>query len=58
MRDVYNRMRETLVKTAQRENIELRQSYDRVGKKSLQRQQNYAHAQQFQRRARSRNETT
>lgn len=46
---LYNRMREKLVKSAQREGIELRQSYARIGKRSLQRQQNYAHARQMKR---------
>jgi IS5 family transposase len=48
---LYDRMRERLVKTAQNENIELRQSYTRVGKQILRRQQNYAHAQQGRRAA-------
>ena len=48
---LYDRMRERLVKTAQKEGIALRQSYDRVGKQSLRRQQNYAHAQQGRRAA-------
>jgi len=43
---LYDRMRERLVKTAQEETIELRQSYIRVGKQILHRQQNYAPAQQ------------
>ena len=46
---LYNRMREKLVKRAQQEGIELRQSYVRIGKRSLQRQQNYAHARQMKR---------
>jgi IS5 family transposase len=46
---LYNRMREKLVKSAQREGLELRQSYVRIGKRSLQRQQNYAHARQMKR---------
>lgn len=49
---LYDRMRERLVKTAETENIELRQSYERVGKKTLRRQQNYAHARQGKRAAR------
>lgn len=49
---LYDRMRETLVKTAQAEGIALRQSYARIGKKTLRRQQNYAHAQQMKRAAR------
>ena len=48
---LYDRMRERLVKTAQAEGIELRQSYSRIGKESLRRQQNYAHAQQGRRAA-------
>ena len=43
---LYDRMREKLVKLAQREGIELRQSYERVGKRILRRQQNYSHARQ------------
>lgn len=46
---LYDRMRETLVRMAQAENIDLRQSYARVGKQSLRRQQNYAHAKQLRR---------
>jgi len=46
---LYDRMRETLVKTAKEEGIELRQSYTRVGKKALRRQQNYGHARQMKR---------
>ncbi len=48
---LYDRMRERLVKTARAQGIVLRQSYERVGKQSLQRQQNYAHAQQGRRAA-------
>lgn len=48
---LYDRMRERLVKTAQGQGIELRQSYERVGKQALRRQQNYAHAQQGRRAA-------
>ena len=48
---LYDRMRERLVKTVQGEGIKLRQSYTRVGKQSLRRQQNYAHAQQGRRAA-------
>lgn len=43
---LYDRMREKLVKLAQSEGIELRQSYERVGKQLLMRQQNYSHARQ------------
>jgi IS5 family transposase len=46
---LYDRMRTNLVKSARKENIELRQTYDRVGPRSLRRQQNYAHAKQFKR---------
>lgn len=49
---LYDRMREKLVKRAKAEGIELRQSYERVGKRSLQRVQNYAHARQMKRAAR------
>src|SRR3989338_10489352 len=48
---LYDRMREKLVHTAQNVDIELRQSYTRVGKQILHRQQNYAHAQQGRRAA-------
>ncbi len=46
---LYDRMRETLVKTAKDEEVGLRQSYARVGKKALRRQQNYGHARQMRR---------
>ncbi len=46
---LYDRMRSKLVKSAEEENIPLRQTYDRVGPRSLRRQQNYAHAKQFKR---------
>lgn len=49
---LYDRMRTKLVKTAEEENIPLRQTYKRVGPQSLRRQQNYAHAKQFKRAAR------
>lgn len=48
---LYDRMREKIVNTAQDENVMLRQSYARVGKQVLRRQQNYAHAQQGRRAA-------
>ena len=48
---LYDRMRQRLVKTAAGEDLELRQSYDRVGPKILRRQQNYAHARQPKRAA-------
>lgn len=46
---LYDRMREVLVRAADESGIELRQSYARVGKKALRRQQNYGHAKQFKR---------
>ena len=46
---LYDRMREVLVSAAENSGIELRQSYVRVGKKALRRQQNYGHAKQFNR---------
>ena len=46
---LYDRMREVLVSAANQAGIELRQSYARVGKKALRRQQNYGHAKQFNR---------
>ena len=49
---LYDRMRSKLVKSAEVENIQLRQTYDRVGPRSLRRQQNYSHAKQFKRSAR------
>lgn len=48
---LYDRMREVLVRAAESEAIELRQSYTRVGKRILRRQQNYAHAKQMRRAA-------
>jgi len=49
---LYDRMREKLVKLAQSEGIELRQSYERIGKQLLRRQQNYSHARQYRRASR------
>jgi transposase, IS5 family len=46
---LYDRMRETLVRTAESEDIPLRQSYKRVGKKILRKQQGYTHAKQGRR---------
>jgi len=46
---LYNRMRERLVAVAQREGVELRQSYVRVGPRALRRQSGYARAKQFKR---------
>ncbi|HZJ08475.1 MAG TPA: IS5 family transposase, partial [Trueperaceae bacterium] len=48
-----DRARERLVKLAQVEGIELRQSYVRVGKRALKQQSRYAHAQQFKRAGKS-----
>lgn len=48
----YHRMREVLVKAARREGIELRQTYARVGKRSLIMQGRYSHARQMKRAAR------
>jgi transposase, IS5 family len=44
-----NRAREKLVKLAKKLNVELRQSYRRVGKFALIKHQRYAHARQFRR---------
>lgn len=46
---LYDRMREVLVKIAKEEDINLRQSYIRLGKSALRRQQNYGHAKQMKR---------
>jgi IS5 family transposase len=46
---LYDRMRERLVQAAQRRGLALRQSYTRVGRHTLTRQQRYASAQQFRR---------
>ena len=46
---LYDRMRERLVTAAQQRGIGLRQSYTRVGRHTLTRQQRYASAQQFRR---------
>jgi IS5 family transposase len=48
---LYDRMRERLVKSAVAEDIILRQSYERIGKKVLRRQQSYGHAKQGRRAA-------
>lgn len=48
-----DRARERLVKQAQAEGVELRQSYARVGKRELKMQSRYAHAKQFKRARRS-----
>ena len=44
-----NRAREVLVRQAKKHGVELRQSYARVGKFALIKQQRYAHAKQFKR---------
>jgi IS5 family transposase len=44
-----NRARERLVRLAKRHGVALRQSYSRVGKLALIKQQRYAHAKQFKR---------
>ena len=46
---LYNRMRETLVRQAKKCGVTLRQSYERVGRHTLMRQQRYASAQQGKR---------
>ena len=46
---LYDRMREKLVKEAEKENIKLRQTYKRLSKKALHKQSSYARAQQFKR---------
>lgn len=46
---LYDRMRERLIVAARREDVELRQSYVRVGKRLLAQQSRYAHAKQWRR---------
>lgn len=46
---LYDRARERLVKAAQAEGLNLRQSYKRVGKRLLMQQSRYAHARQMKR---------
>ena len=46
---LYDRMRQRLVKAAKQEDLTLRQSYVRVGKRLLTQQSRYAHARQFRR---------
>ena len=46
---LYNRVRERLVKAAEKDGLNLRQNYKIVGKKALQRYQNYSHARQMKR---------
>ena len=48
---LYNRMREHLVREAQKQGLCLRQTYQRVGRKTLMAQSRYAHVQQFKRAA-------
>jgi IS5 family transposase len=43
---LYHKMRRALVTAARREGIELRQSYERVGKQALLQQGRYGHARQ------------
>jgi IS5 family transposase len=50
---LYFKARRTLVSLAKKENIDLRQSYDRVGKIEFVKAQRYAHAKQFKRAKRS-----
>ena len=49
---LYQKMRISLVREARRQGIELRQTYERVGKKALVMQGRYAHARQMKRSAR------
>lgn len=46
---LYEKMRRVLVGAARERGIELRQSYERVGKKALQKQGRYSHAKQMRR---------
>lgn len=46
---LYHKMRRTLVREARRQGIELRQSYERVGKRALFQQGCYGHARQMRR---------
>lgn len=46
---LYDRMRERLVKSARQNDVELRQTYDRISKKVLRSQSGYAKANQFKR---------
>jgi IS5 family transposase len=48
---LYDRMRERLVKQAEKETVKLRQTYKRVGKQLLFQQSRYAHAKHFKRAA-------
>lgn len=47
-----HRARERLVRLAKKRGVRLRQSYERIGKQALIRQQRYAHAKQFNRAGR------
>lgn len=49
---LYHKMRRALVRVAKREGIELRQSFERLSKKVLQRQGGYSHARQMKRATR------
>jgi len=46
---LYHKMRKRLVKEAKARNIELRQNYNRLSKRALQKQGRYAHAKQMKR---------
>ncbi len=46
---LYHKMRRALVRMAKREGIELRQSFERLGKRALQMQGRYSHARQMKR---------
>jgi IS5 family transposase len=46
---LYHKMRRALVRVAKREGIELRQSFERLSKRALQRQGRYSHARQMKR---------
>lgn len=46
---LYHKAREAVVRQAQQEGVRLRQSYQRVGKKALEKQSRYARAGQFKR---------
>ncbi len=50
---LYDRMRERLVKSARKNGVELRQTYERIGKKVLRSQSGYAKASQFKRAAKA-----
>ena len=46
---LYDRVLEILVKQANKDGVDLRQSYKRISKRLLMRQQNYSHARQYNR---------